>query len=571
VPAADNGRPVTGYRIYALDTYISDGARRRAAATTACGLRPAADAAAGERGAEGAMMRAGGEGGAGDGGREEEQRGGEEAVLQGGGDGEEEALAGGEEWACVQQLGAVFPSASGPQGSLAGLIAGTRYLLRVTALSEVGESEPSPWVAVTTSPAPPPQPATPRFAVEPAGPDRSSGVAVRVTWDAVRPHEAEGKVEYQLELLECQASFGGAVADPPPADAAWRQVYSGAALGALVERLANDTPYAWRLCARNALGCSPPVHAAFSTPAKPRVLASPPAPHVPDRGRGRGRGSGRGGAPFPGNGRGAGGVAVHNGGMGRAAGGTVGGGRGRGTGAHGQPALCMPPASPLPAAFASPHPPPRPPPRTIAVCKFGAGCRSASCKFFHPERHGQGEACRAPVAADPPPPAADTSKSGVEARRTAKQGASASHGAAGAHGVGGAGAKACKFGARCKIPTCAYMHAPGTHTSPANTEVAHIQSLGSLAALNQGGQTSGAGVAGAGVAGVAGVAAGGCGATSLPPSMATLEEIEKRLLTQQPVTPIMSASAPAAGGGRGPLRSRSVMRARGRGRGYGAR
>ena len=102
--------------------------RCRAAAAAADDPLPASEAAAGVREGGIATRRAVGIVGEGDGGKEKEHSGGEAAAREGGGEGE--GVAGGGEWVCLQQVGAVFPSSSGPQVSLAGLIPGSRYLLQ---------------------------------------------------------------------------------------------------------------------------------------------------------------------------------------------------------------------------------------------------------------------------------------------------------------------------------------------------------------------------------------------------------------------------------------------------------
>ena len=135
-------------------------------------------------------------------------------------------------WECIQQVQVHLLAAVGPQATISHLVPGCQYLLRVTAVSEVGESPASDSVIVTTSPAPPPAPAPPTISDAP-GADASlasncnghgagkRGMALRVMWEAVCPYQLQGEVIYVLEMTD------GTVV-PPPHDAEWTRVFSGA-------------------------------------------------------------------------------------------------------------------------------------------------------------------------------------------------------------------------------------------------------------------------------------------------------------------------------------------------------
>ena len=343
------------------------------------------------------------------------------------------------------------------QASMASLIAGTRYLLRLTAVSDVGESDPSPPVTLTTSPAPPPAPEPPCITVEEAaapqgglaagaarggrgggargaGHGGKMGVSVRVEWGAVRPHEFEGTVEYVLEVCKGNGFNGSA---SPRAAGLWEQVYSGPGHSARVEGLEAGAHYAWRLAARNSQGLSPPALASFAMPPNapdkplaplgPRQGAQPPGGGAVSRGRGadlpthKAMGGGARGAAVARGGRAQVGVVVAAaarapakeaaagtppraqppGGAqapGDATSLTVGssGGRGRGArlGRAGGPLLAGTRSPPPPAmAVRLPGGPSPAPPRQLAVCRFGAACRAQACRFLHPDR----QACASPA------------------------------------------------------------------------------------------------------------------------------------------------------------------------------
>jgi hypothetical protein len=134
-------------------------------------------------------------------------------------------------WECIQQVQVHLVAAVGPQATISQLVPGSQFLLRVTAVSEVGESPASDSVIVTTSPAPPPAPAPPTIFDAPdadATPASNCnghgagkrGMAVRVMWEEVSPHQLQGEVNYVLEMTD------GTVV-PPPHDTEWTRVFSG--------------------------------------------------------------------------------------------------------------------------------------------------------------------------------------------------------------------------------------------------------------------------------------------------------------------------------------------------------
>ena len=210
-PLEDNGSAVTAYKIYCLPLLE----------------RPRTGASADMKSDEG------GEGG---------ERAEGEVGADGGPDVADKAA-----WVCVQQVTAHLAAAVGPQATISQLVPGSQYMLRVTAMSEVGESVPSDAVLVSTSPAPPPAPTPPTISDADATPAPVSncnshgagkiGVAVRVRWEPVRPHQLQGEVQYVLEVTD------GTVF-PPPQDAEWRSVFSGMDANGLVQSWPSLTRFA---------------------------------------------------------------------------------------------------------------------------------------------------------------------------------------------------------------------------------------------------------------------------------------------------------------------------------------
>ena len=290
-PLEDNGSPVTHFRVFALDLSLH------------------------ERGVPAHELGDGAPGTAKESPREVVSAGAGCAAV------EEEGR-----WVCLQEvLASTVIPAVGPQlvlevGSGGGaLFPGTEYLLRVTAVSSVGESPPSDDVRVETAPAPPPAPAAPRIQiclssqerggdchVAQATPSFVAGsrkrvlgegfVAVEASWEPVRPHQVLGKLEYCLEMLQLPGARDP-VNDRPLADSHsqeenWSQVYKGSETQAIVQGLRANAKLVWRLSASNTQGssiASPSV--IFITPAKVSPVTAPaPPPAAPNASKNTSRG-----------------------------------------------------------------------------------------------------------------------------------------------------------------------------------------------------------------------------------------------------------------------------------------
>ena len=321
-PLEDNGSPVTHFRVFALDLSLH------------------------ERGVPAHELGDGAPGTAKESPREVVSAGPGCAAV------EEEGR-----WVCLQEvLASTVIPAVGPQlvlevGSGGGaLFPGTEYLLRVTAVSSVGESPPSDDVRVETAPALPPAPAAPRIQICLSSQERGSDchvaqatpsfaagsrkrflgegfVAVEASWEPVRPHQVLGKLEYCLEMLQLP-SARDPVNDRPLADSHsqeenWSQVYKGSETQAIVQGLRANAKLVWRLSASNTQGssiASPSV--IFLTPAKVSPVTAPaPPPAAPNASKNTSRGK-----------------------------------------------------------------------TAQKPCKFGAACTFASCKFLHPAQHTLGSA-----------------------------------------------------------------------------------------------------------------------------------------------------------------------------------
>ena len=304
-PLEDHGSAVTGYKVYCCDMFLTQGPRAGSADT---------DAHDEHLECEHALRDGNGE--------VEERRETEED--RGGAQGKEE-----EQWVCVQHVSSHFAATLGPHASIADLIPGSHYKVRVTSVSEIGESCPSDSITVTTPPAPPPAPAAPcvsnastietttdatilrsaarggaaAAAGRRGGRGADSGyvrdvqvdrMAVDVRWEAVRPHQSEGHVQYVLEMCESEGK------GPPPEDATWKQVFSGPDTRTAVAGLKPVKNYIFRLCAANSQGQSPlSPQVSHTTPPRPSRRQPPPYSQPPpppysqpaDKSRGRGAAS----------------------------------------------------------------------------------------------------------------------------------------------------------------------------------------------------------------------------------------------------------------------------------------